>query len=325
MVNLSPFLFIILISLFISACSEPATKRPAPDVSSSYLEVLTAHPMMTDLYFKQLTRLYNENNDTFNVRLKGFLSDNRITTLADTVATIYSSTKDLENELGLALKYLKHYFPEQGIPNFYTLYTEFSYQPFIFNDQDKDAIGIGLDMFLGDDFNYKKIDPGNPVFSEYLTRTYNRDHLVKKAVEMIVVDLLGQTPGKRFLDKMIFQGKKQYILERLLPSENDTILWEYTPAQLAWVESEELAIWDFFREQKLIYETSHLKIANYLDPAPGSKGMPEAAPGRTANYIGYKMVTSFMKRNPDFSLRDLVNYEDSQMLMEKAKYKPPRK
>lgn len=341
---------LILVFLLCSCGGETTTKRVAPDVSdvtakfefirydkalasldpskpeSSYLKILSAHPKMTDLYFKQLIRLHHPNNDTFNIRLTEFLSDKRITTLSDTVAGIYNSTAGIEKELSKAFKYLKHYFPEYGTPNIYTLFSEFSYQTFIFEDvEGKDAIGIGLDMFLGQDFGYKQIDPGNPAFSEYLSRTYNKEHLVKKTVEMAVIDLIDQEPGKRFLDKMIHQGKKQYLLEHLLPEEPDTILWEYTAEQLAWVKAEELAIWDFFRENKLIYETSHLKIANYLEPAPGSKGMPDVAPGRTASYIGYKMVDSFMKRNPDFSLRDLVEYKDSQKLMERAKYKPARR
>lgn len=345
------YLSISCLTLFAYSCSEEqSSKRAVPDVSdikadfnlvrydealakmdhvkpeSSYLKVLTDYPVMTDLYFKQLIRLHHPENDTFYNRLSSFLRDDRITALADTVASIYSSSKELEKDLGQALKYIKHYFPEQSLPNFYTIYSEFSYQTFIFEDQEgQDAIGIGLDMFLGDDFDYKKIDPGNPAFSGYLTRTYNKDHIVKKSLEMLVVDLLGQAPGKRFLDKMIHQGKKQYVLEHLLPTEHDTILWEYTPEQLAWVKSEELAMWDFFLEQKLLYETSHLKIANYLEPAPSSKGMPAVAPGRTATYIGYKMVTSFMRRNPDLSLRDLIAYKDSQLLMEGARYKPARK
>ena len=348
--RLSYSILIILSSFLWISCGNDEVKRIAPDVSgieakvdlvrydkalaamdatdpaSAYLKVLTQYPNMTDLYFKQLIRLHHSDHDTFNNRLAQFLTDDRITVLSDTVAQIYASAADIEKDLQAAAKYLKHYFPEKELPRFYTLFSEFSYQTFIFEDQEgKDAIGIGLDMFLGDDFDYKKIDPGNTAFSDYLTRTYNREHLVKKAIEMIVVDLLGQAPGKRFVDKMIHQGKKQYILEHLLPSEPDSILWEYTAEQMDWVKAQELEMWDFFLEQNLMYETSHLKIAHYLEPAPSSKGMPEIAPGRTAVYIGYKMVRSFMNRKPDMSLRDLVAYKDSQKLMEQAKYKPPRK
>jgi len=340
-------LFIFLCSLI--ACDDDV-KKPTPDISgvdvelklvrydkklaaidsmkpeSSYLKLLTEHPVITDLYFKQLTNLYNKDNKTFYSNLSNFAKDHRIKTLADTVGIIYKSTAGIEKELTQSLRFLKHYFPAYPTPNFYTLFSEFSYQTFIFEDQEKkDAIGIGLDFFLGENFEYKRIDPANPVFSDYLTRSYNEEHLVKKTMEMIIEDLAGNPSGKRFLDLMVYQGKKQFILEKLMPHTQDTILWEYTPEQLSWIRSNELQIWDFFLEQNMIYETSHLKTAKYIQPAPHSTGMPEQAPGRTGIYLGYKIVSAFMKRNPEYSLRDLLEFKDSQLLMEKSKYKPPRK
>jgi len=340
----------IVILMALGSCSTNTVTMPAPDVSSisieldlvrydkqlsnidpdnpnqSYLDLITEYPVMTDLYFKQLTNLYDEDATKFNKRIEDFANDERISSLADTVATIFKDTRSVEKELTLSLKYLKHYFPIYALPRFYTLYSEFSYQSFIFQDHDgKDAIGLGLDLFLGDDFDYKKIDPSNVAFSSYLTRAYNKDHVSKKAVEMIAEDMIGKPNGKRFIDLMIHQGKKQYILERLMPHVSDTIRWEYTPTQLAWVQENELQIWDFFLDKNLIYETSHLKTANYLQPAPHSKGMPDGAPGRTASYIGYKIITSYMKRNPDLTLSSLLDINDAQDLLEKARYKPARK
>lgn len=341
-------IFIFLCTLF--SCKEEYKKKATPDISgvevklnlvrydqklaaidsmkpeSSYLKLLTEHPVITDLYFKQLTNLYDNDKNKFYRNIAQFSADNRIKTLADTVGIIFKSTSEIEKELVQSLRYLKHYFPAYSTPNFYTLFTEFSYQTFIFEDQEKkDAIGIGLDFFLGENFQYKRIDPANPVFSDYLTRCYNKQHLAKKTMEMIVEDLAGNPSGKRFIDLMVYQGKKQYILEKLLPHAQDTVLWEYTPEQLEWTRSNELQIWDFFLEQNLIYETSHLKTAKYIQPAPNSTGMPELAPGRTGVYIGYKMVEAFMDRHPEYSLMDLLEFKDSQVLMEKAKYKPARK
>jgi len=295
-------------------------------VEDSYLDLLTKHPNLTDLYFKQLTNLYDQDEEKFYDKIKQFATDTRITTLADTVDHIYKDTKGIEAELSQAIKFLKHYFPSYDIPRFYTLFSEFSYQTFIFEDNDgKDAIGLGLDLFLGEDFDYKKIDPSNPAFSAYLTRRYNKDHLVKKAIEMLVEDLVGQPKGKRFIDLMIIQGKKQFILDKLLPHSQDSVKWEYAPAQLAWVYDNELEIWDFFLDNEMIYETSHLKTSKYLQPAPHSKGMPDIAPGRTAVFIGYKIVSAYMKRYPETSLRNLINLNEAQQLLEKSKYKPARK
>ena len=338
------------IVLLLSACGGEGGSKPAPDVSDidvevevirydellsemdadkpehSYLKLVTQHPRITDLYFKELMMLHKADTEAFYPDLSAFIAEPRITALEDTIAHFYPYDTDLTEGFVLPMKYLKYYFPDYSLPVFYTLFTEFSYQNFIFENKDnRNGVGIGLDYFLGKDFEYKKIDPGNAVFSSYLSRTYTKEYMVKKATEMVVLDLLGSPPGKRFIDQMIFQGKKTFILERLMPATPDTILWEYTTPQMDWIQDNEMEIWSFFLEHELMYETSHLKIANYLEPAPNSKGMPEAAPGRTGTYIGYKIVDSYMRRNPKASLEDLIQMRDSQKLLESARYKPARK
>ncbi len=293
---------------------------------TAYQQLLIKYPRMTDLYFKRLLELYHPNRDTLNSRMSAFLSDERIKNLADEVQSVYPKVDAIENELMQALKYYKHYFPEATVPKFYTLFSEFGYQPFIFDDMDgQDGIGIGLDMFLGADYNYKAINPTDPVFSDYLTRTYDRSHLVKKTIEILVEDAIGTAPGKRFIDQMIHQGKKTYILKRLLPTTPDSIIYEYTSKQMAWIENSELAVWDFLLELDCMYDTNHLKLSKLLNPGPTTQGMPEAAPGRTTAYIGNAIVSAFMKRNKNMSLVDLIQFRDSQLLMEKSRYKPARR
>lgn len=343
-------LYAFFLLMMLSSCDNDSAKKSAPDVShldlkvdlvrydrllseldaedpqSSYLRLVTKHPRITDLYFKQLTGLFKQNQDTFYNDLGAFITEPRITSLMDTIADAYPYEMDLKKRFVMPLKYLKHYFPEYGQPVFYTLFTEFGYPTFIFENQEKrNGIGIGLDFFLGNDFEYKKIDPGNAVFSNYMTRSYTEEHIVKKSMEMVAVDIIGNPPGKRFIDQMILQGKKAYLLEKLMPETPDTILWEYTPEQMQWVKDNEQEIWSFFLEHKLTYETSHLKIANYLEPAPTSKGMPEASPGRTGCYIGYKIVSSYMRKNKDVSLSDLIGMRDSEKILQDSKYKPARK
>lgn len=340
----------VMVSLVMVSCQNPAT-RPTPDVSdinlevdlirydaglanidpdkagASYLQLLTAYPKMTDLYFKQLVKMHTPDRKEFYNRISEFAKEERIVSLLDTIEhTFPYNDKRIAKSLEKPLKYLKHYFPDKETPEFYTLMSEFGYQNFIFEGEDgRDAIGIGLDFFLGDDFEYKKIDPGNPAFSKYLSRTYTPEYIAKRSMEMIVVDILGDPTGKRFIDKMIYQGKKAYVLSHIFPSTPDTILWEYTNPQLEWVVDNELEIWSYFLEKELLYETNHLEIAHYIEPAPTSKGMPEVAPGRTAVYSGYRIVESFMERNPDFTLKDLIEYKDAQRLLEQSKYKPSRR
>lgn len=81
----------------------------------------------------------------------------------------------------------------------------------------------------------------------------------------------------------------------------------------------------FFLDQKLFYESNFSKIGKYVFPSPISPDMPEAAPGRTANFIGSQIIKAYMSRFPETTLEQLINMKDSQLILEKSKYKPKKK
>ena len=50
--------------------------------------------------------------------------------------------------------------------------------------------------------------------------------------------------------------------------------------------------------------------------------MPKDAPGRTGDFIGKKIVESFMRKNPDTDIHTLIGYKDAQAFLEKSRYRP---
>jgi len=283
------------------------------------------HTEFYSVFFRNVLPFETKTEEGFLDNLKGYLTDKRILKLQDTTELIY---KNFESEtlpkLNDAMKYIKHYFPEFKAPNLYTFISEYTYQQFIFSDKERDGVGIGLDMYLGADYPYKQLDPNNPGFSNYLTRSFNKDHLPRNVAEILIDDLIGRPPGSRLLDHMIHNGKRLYVLDRVLPTTSDTILLQYTKEQTKWVEENELSMWAFFFDENLFYESNSMKINKYINPSPTSPGMPDAAPGKTANYIGWKIVEAYMDRK-NISIRELIEEKDSQVIMDESRYKPKRK
>jgi len=284
------------------------------------------YPAFTNIFFSRVLPFEGESKEEFYANLRGYLGDERIIKLQDTVALLFDNVE--ENSLAMlnkSMKYMKYYFNDFVAPNIYTFTSESTYQKFIFEDKDKDGLGVGLDFFLGSKYDYKAIDPNNPAFSQYLTRTFSKEYIPKMMVEMLINDRLGRVPGSRLLDHMIYNGKQLYILDKILPETPDSILWEYTAEQTEWVKANELEMWAFFFDQNLFYESNTMKINKYINPSPNSPGMPPKAPGRTANYMGLQIVKAYMKRHPNTTLQDLINLKDSQMIMDKSRYKPKQK
>ncbi|MGB1216942.1 MAG: gliding motility lipoprotein GldB, partial [Saprospiraceae bacterium] len=115
--------------------------------------------------------------------------------------------------------------------------------------------------------------------------------------------------------------KKLYLLDKLLPHTPDHIKLGYSADQTEWCEANEFEIWQFLFNEDLLYSTDRRKYMKYVSPSPNSPGMPEDAPGRTANWIGWQIVKRYMKMNPNASIQDLIDYKDGAKLLTKTSYK----
>lgn len=258
-------------------------------------------------------------------RIQAWIRHPRTRWLYDTVQQVFPDLKDFEQGLTSAFTYARYYFPEKPTPRFFTTLSDFGYFPFIYSEDSlRDGIGISLEMFLGERFPYRQYNGLNNAFSDYLTRAYNKEHMVKRVLDIWLDDLMGPPPGNRLLDIMIHHGKKLYIEQCLLPATPDTVIMEYASPKLKWVKDNERNIWFQFTSRNLLYETSLQKIQKLVGPSPSSPGMPAESPGNTGSWLGWQIVRTYMKKYPSTTLQELIAMQDAQGLLDKSGYKPPR-
>lgn len=254
--------------------------------------------------------------------IKGFIQFPAVKKLYDTVQVVYPDMEKLKPQLKEAFQNLKYYFPEDPTPQLTTYISEYSVGAFIFGEND---LAVGLDFFLGSDYDYRKIDPSNPVFSDYLTYSFAPEFLVSKAMQTIVNDKCDKyNTGANLLDMMIHNGKKLYLLDHLIPSAPDSVLLEIPHKKVEWLKENEKNMWSFFISEDLIYETDLKKIRKYVDYSPNAPGMPEEAPGRTANWLGWQIVKKYMRLHPETTMEELIENTDFQAILQQSKYKPKR-
>jgi hypothetical protein len=297
------------------------------NLSTSFAALESQHPGFTALYFTRIVPIpsYKNQHEKFLAELNQMRRTPSISAIRDSVHNHFpAETMDkLYESFEQSFKFYQHYFPQRDVPDIYTFISEFGYAAFIFESAPgEDAIGIGLDMFLGPTFPYEEIAAYDNAFAEYLVRTYNPDHLVKKAIDAIIDDLTIRPRTSIMLDQLIYEGKKQYLLDRLLPAAEDSVKWELTPAQYDWLKSNEWNIWTYLINEDLLYSNRPSTYLPLLKTSPHSKGMPPEAPGRAVVYIGRAIVEAYMKRHPEMSLTDMLKIENGQSFLENAKYKP---
>jgi len=63
------------------------------------------------------------------------------------------------------------------------------------------------------------------------------------------------------------------------------------------------------------------EFRSFISYAPFAKGMPKEAPGRVADFIGYRIVNSYMENN-EVDIKELIFLTDSRDFLQKSRYKP---
>lgn len=293
------------------------------NLSNSIEAIKNKYPEFGKIYFDNFLNIpFEDSLSKVHAKfINGYVYTALSRHLRDTCQIVFGDMNDLKKEFDQAFQYFQYYFPNEPIPTVTTYISEFTLANFIYQNN---ALAVSLDFFLGAQYPYREYNPGIPNFSNYLIRSFNKDHLVAKTLKPLVQDLLGAPTGDKMLDAMIHNGKEIYILDQLIPYAPDSVKTDYSQEQLEWVVSNEMDIWVYFISENLIYSTDWGTYRKFVEASPHSPGMPPEAPGRTANWLGWQIVKKYMDRYPETTLEELIAIKDAQLIMDKSKYKPKK-
>ena len=111
-----------------------------------------------------------------------------------------------------------------------------------------------------------------------------------------------------------------------MPFHTDAQKITYSEDQLQWARLNEEPMWRHFIEEELLYSTDNKLNQRFLDPAPFSKfglELDSESPGRLGRYIGWQIVRSFMAKNDNISLNQLLGMP-AEDIFKGSNYKPSK-
>lgn len=325
-------IYILLVFLFFLIACKP---KPQFDVDLSNVEAVDIKIKRYDKALSEInpTNLRNgidsiksefsffigEELDTFDIiSLYNYITDPVIVkTFKDTYEK-YPDLKIIEKDLSLALRYFKYYFPEIKTPEVYTYVSGFDFEnPVKFVDS---VLIIALDMYLGRDYYFYPLI-GIP---EYKAYRMCKESIVKDCMNEIGKNLIKPKREEiTFLDKMIYEGKLLYFLDLTLPDLSDSIKIGFKASQIDWCLKNEANMWGFFMEQNFLYVNDKKIISRFMDDGPFTPSFEEASPARTGAFMGWQIIRKFMSNN-EISIKELFSINDSQLILNKSKYKPKK-
>lgn len=272
-------------------------------------------------YDDYVHRMVGDGNYSGEEILSTLYKDQAYTDLNHEADSVFKNMKPIEQDLTRAFKYIKYYYPKIRVPQFVSFVSGFSVQTPIGDEY----MGIGLDMFLGKNSKfYKAIVKSVPL---YLSRRFTPDYVVPRITETFAREELfpQQDENRSLLAKMVENGKILYFMDQVLEEKvADSVKIGYTDKQLSWCKNYEGAIWAYFIENNLLFETDFQKIQMYVSEAPFTPGIGEkneSAP-KLGIWIGWQMVRKYMNENPNVTLQQLMLERDAQKILSASKYKP---
>ena len=234
----------------------------------------------------------------------------------ETVESSFPDMTPIENELEYLFKHIKFYFPKTKIPRIIGLINNVDYQTkTIYVDS---LLLISLDTYFGSDH---PLYAGIPSYvRQDMDIQYLSSHILDKYVEY----LLEPPSDRTLLSQMIYQGKKIYIKDIMLPLKRDALKMCYSDEQLQWVNDNEVYIWQYFIEKQILFNTAPSLVKRFIEPAPFSKFYLEIdneSPGWIGGWLGWQIFKSYMNRYPKTSINTLLKLPP-QTIFSKSNYKP---
>jgi hypothetical protein len=269
-------------------------------------------------YFGYVINIGEINDSAWGDGLVRFCTGKLNNELYTSTMQIYPDIKKIEKELTLAFRNYKYYFPLKKIPGIFTCITGFN-NSIITADS---VLGIGLDKYLGSNSKYYT----QLQFYKYQTAKMNSVNIIPDCMYAWASSEWNNKemnyPTNNVLTEIIHEGKLLYFVKSMLPEYDDKIIFGFSDGQMNFCKYNENQMWQYLIENKLLFDSEMLTIRKLTGEAPFTSYFSKESPGRAVVWTGFRIIESYMMKNKDISLQDLMKNTDIQGILEKARYNP---
>jgi hypothetical protein len=258
------------------------------------------------------------NDPSFGDFLVRFATDRQNNEVFDSTLKVFPDVSFIEEGLQDAFGHYRYYFPDKPVPAVYTCISGFN-NSIITGDS---VLGISLDRYLG---AHSAFYPQLNIY-KYISDRMTPVNIVPDCMYGWAASEWDFTtlkyPADNVLAEMIHYGKLKYFEKCMLPETNDEVIFGFTPSQLKFCRNNEEQMWQYLIEKDLLFNTEQFTIRKLTGEAPFTSFFSNESPGKAAVWIGFRIVESYMQKNRNVPLSDLMNNSDIQLILEKAKYNP---
>lgn len=251
-------------------------------------------------------------------KVKMFLHDYK--PVYDSAQLVFSSTKKLQEEIAVGLQFVQYYFPSYKLPH--QVVTFIGPVEGYANVLTSSGLAVGLQLYLGKDFEVYHNEYINEVYPAYQSRRFEPQYIAVNCIKNIIDDIYPETNADLpLIYQMVEAGKRVYVLDKLLPETADSLKTGYTQLQLDGCYENEAMIWNYFLQNNLLYSTDPSSVRDYMSDGPKTDILGDGSPGFIGQFTGWQIIKKWMEIKPETTPQQLLQTPAKQ-IFEEAKYKP---
>lgn len=325
---------IFLLITFFAGCNGCQQNKLKPDLSGIHLDPVQIKRYEKAIFSLDPSRLksglkeiapefpvflnYNLDDTLVILQLYKYVTDPLNLELYQKTLAVYPELDFLEKEFHQAFRYFRYYFPELELPQITTYVSGLLYEMPV-QLFDKHMI-IALDMYLGKDFEtYRKLN-----FPLYRIERMSKEYILRDGMYEFYYYHFIKKPGENVLEKMISNGKHLYFLDAMLPDVAEHIKIGYPEEKLKWCYNNEGNLWAFLLQNDILYASDAGTLRKFFADGPFTAQFGKDSPARIGEWIGWRIVKSYMTNNREVTLAQLIENDDLLGIFQNSKYKPAR-
>ena len=282
--------------------------------------LLSVYGNFYGLYIQRVLQLGHVQDPALIISLQEYMADPYVKEMYEAIDTTISSAdfNEAGRQLDLAMRYYRYHFPEAFVPPVVTCATNFNYN-IIAADS---VLGIGLELYLGENHPlYKQMG-----FQQYRKRNTNIKLIPYDAARgWFLSEFQGHMQGDNLLSIMLEYGKVMYLMDACFVESPDHLKIGFTSEQLSWCRANEWHIWSYFLEKDVLYSNDGEIIRKFTGEGPFTSGFPAESPSQLGYWVGWQIIKSYMKNNPSTTLKQLMELNSPQIVLQQSAYKPETK
>lgn len=287
-----------------------------PDsVAFNSVNIVNAYPQFSSLYFNKVIRVGGIQQSDFMDLLSLFLVDYDIQKAYEKSQELYGDFSPYKNKINDALRHFKYYFPSNHIPDIYTMISGFNQSVVV----DDGVLAIALDKFLGAEVRfYEQLQ-----ISKFLRVRMTPEVMPYEVVRSwLSTEFVFNDSVSNLISYMVYHGKLLYVMDAIFPNVENHFKIGYSPKNMDWCEKSENEVWLYMMDKKVLFDTNPMLIRRFIEDAPFTSPFGKDSPGRVGQWIGWQIVKSYMEKNDDISIQELIKNNNYQQLLMQSGYNP---